>query len=90
MVLHLEQLSKTTPSSIKYLQQKLPIDGIDSYARLTRKKCKTNPENILRMLDMLKKAGNPHYQFHDDFNAYKERCKESDPQGHEVLFPTID
>ena len=49
-----------------------------------------NPEKILRMLDMLKKACNPHYQFHDDFNTYEERCKESDPQGHEVLFPKND
>ena len=25
-----------------------------------------NPEKIVRMLDKLKKAGNPHYKFHDD------------------------
>jgi hypothetical protein len=38
MVLHLEKLSKSTPSSIKYLQQKLTIDGVDFEDFL---KCKT-------------------------------------------------
>ena len=42
------------------------------------------------MLDKLKKAGNPYYQFHDDLNTYEERCKESDPDGHEVVFPKHD
>ena len=52
----------------------------------THKRQLVNPGKIFRMLDMIKHAGNPHYQFHDDFNTYKERCNESDPQGHEVLF----
>ena len=42
------------------------------------------------MLDVLKRAGNPHYQFYDDFHTYEERCKESDPDGYEVLFPEND
>ena len=56
----------------------------------THKRQLVNPEKIFKMLDTLKKAGNPHYQFHDDFNTYKERCEEYDPQGHEVLFPSND
>ena len=39
---------------------------------------------------MLKKAKNPFYQFHDDFNTYAERCKIDDPEGHRVIFPEDD
>ena len=42
------------------------------------------------MLQKLKEHGNPHYQFYDDHNAYKERCIESDPVGHDILFNDND
>ena len=35
----------------------------------THKRQLINPKKIIRMLDKLKKAGNPHYQFHDDLNT---------------------
>ena len=34
-----------------------------------------NPEKCYKMLELLKKAGNVHYQFYDDFNVYSARCK---------------
>ena len=58
--------------------------------KITHKRQLVNPEKILRMLDMLKKAKNPFYQFHDDFNTYAERCKIDDPEGHRVIFPEDD
>ena len=56
----------------------------------THKRQLVNPDKILRMLDMLKKAGNPHYQFHDDISTYEERCKVDDPEGHKIIFPEED
>ena len=56
----------------------------------THKHQLVNPEKILRMLELLKKSGNPYYQLHDDFDTYQERCKENDPEGYEVLFPNDD
>ena len=46
-----------------------------------------NPKKIIKMLDLLKKSGNPYYQFHEDLNTYEERCKISDPEGYQVIFP---
>ena len=37
-----------------------------------------NPDKCFRMLEILKKRGNPHYQFYDDYNTFKERCKKSE------------
>ena len=37
-----------------------------------------NIEKIYKAIDYLKKAGNPYYQFYDDFHAYEERCINSD------------
>ena len=42
------------------------------------------------MLDMLKKAKNPYYLFHDDFNTYEEQCKIDDPEGQRVILPKDD
>ena len=39
------------------------------------------------MLDLLKKSGNPYYQFHDDYQRFKERCKIEDPDGYTMIFP---
>ena len=56
----------------------------------THKRQLVNPEKIWRMLNNMKKAGNPYYQFYEDVNAYEERCKMTDPEGHEVIFPNDD
>ena len=45
-----------------------------------------NPAKILKMLELLQKSGNPHYQLYDDFNTYEERCREEDPEGFKVIF----
>ena len=47
-----------------------------------------DPDKIMRVLKILKESGNPFYQFCDDFNidSYKERCREEDKQGYELLF----
>ena len=37
-----------------------------------------NVEKIYKAIDYLKKAGNPYYQFYDDYHAYEERCVNSD------------
>ena len=56
----------------------------------THKRQLVNPEKILRMLDLLQKSGNPHYQLYDDFNTYQGRCREQDPEGFKVVFPEND
>ena len=38
------------------------------------------------MLNILKKAGNIHYQFYDDYNIYMERCKTEDFNGYSIVF----
>ena len=42
------------------------------------------------MLDKLRKSKNPYYQFHDDFNTYKERCRTSDPEAYEAMFNDVE
>ena len=42
------------------------------------------------MLNKLKQSGNKHYQFHDDFNEYQVRCRESDPHGYNEVFGVTD
>ena len=37
-----------------------------------------DPEKCFRMLELLKREGNVHYQFYDDYNIYTERCKRQD------------
>ena len=37
-----------------------------------------NVEKIYKAIDILKKAGNPYYQFYDDYHTYEERCINSD------------
>ena len=38
------------------------------------------------MLELLKRNGNPHYQFYDDYNTYTERCKKTDFKGYTYIF----
>ena len=45
-----------------------------------------NPSKLFRVLEKLKSKGNPYYQFYDDHNEYKTRCKMSDPVGYDVMF----
>ena len=37
-----------------------------------------NPEKLYKVLDNLKSAGNPHYQFYDDFNVFTSRLTDLD------------
>ena len=37
-----------------------------------------NPDKLYKVLDNLKSAGNPHYQFYDDFNVFTSRLKDID------------
>ena len=43
---------------------------------------------IMRVLQIQKESGNPYYQFCDEINidTYKERCRQEDKQGYELLF----
>ena len=41
---------------------------------------------IFRVLKHLKKCGNPYYQFYDNFQSFKARCKEQDNEGHQLIF----
>ena len=52
----------------------------------THAKQLVNPNKILKMLDLLKKSHNPHYQIVDDFSTFKERCQDMDPEGYELMF----
>ena len=45
-----------------------------------------DPNKLFKMLEKLKKNGNKYYQFYDDYNQYQARCKESDPDGYNVVF----
>lgn len=38
------------------------------------------------MLRKLKESKNKYYQFHEDYNTYQKRCKETDPTGYDVVF----
>ena len=41
---------------------------------------------MFQMLELLKKAGNIHYQFYDDYNIYNDRCKKQDFIGYTIVF----
>ena len=38
------------------------------------------------MLDLLKRRGNPHYQFYDDYNTFKARCKQTTANCYSFIF----
>ena len=40
-----------------------------------------NPDKCFKMLEVLKRHGNPYYQFYDDYNTYSNRCKKMDKKG---------
>ena len=52
----------------------------------THKNQLIDPDKLFKMLEKLKVSGNKYYQFYDDVNLYKTRCKESDPDGYNVIF----
>ena len=35
-----------------------------------------DPQKIFKVLEYLKKSGHPYYQFYDDYNVFKKRCRE--------------
>ena len=45
-----------------------------------------DPKKCFKMLELLKKSGNIHYQFYDDYNVYTERCKKEDFSGYTYVF----
>ena len=45
-----------------------------------------DPEKCFKMLKLLKRAGNIHYQFYDDYNIYQEQCKNEDLKGYNIIF----
>ena len=45
-----------------------------------------NPDKCFKMLELLKKSGNRHYQFYDDYNVYVDRCKTEDFNGYTMVF----
>ena len=45
-----------------------------------------DPKKCFKMLELLKKSGNIHYQFYDDYNVYVERCKKNDFNGYNTVF----
>ncbi len=47
-------------------------------------------DKLFKMLNKLKENGNKYYQFHEDYNAYKMRCREADPIGYDVVFAEED
>ena len=45
-----------------------------------------SPQKCYRMLELLKRSGNPYYQFYDDYNTYSNRCKQTDKKGYMFIF----
>ena len=45
-----------------------------------------DPKKCFKMLELLKRSGNIHYQFYDDYNVYTERCKNDDFRGYTIVF----
>ena len=45
---------------------------------------------VVKMLELLKAAGNPYYQFYNNVTDFKKRCESEDPEGYNVLFPDND
>ena len=35
-----------------------------------------DPQKIFKVLEYLRKSGHPYYQFYDDYNVFKKRCRE--------------
>ena len=45
-----------------------------------------NPEKCFKMLELLKRKGNPHYLFYDDYNTFKARCKQTTANCYSFIF----
>ena len=45
-----------------------------------------NPVKCFKIVELLKKFRNIHYQFYDDYNIYTERCKKQDFKGYTIVF----
>ena len=45
-----------------------------------------DPNKIMEMLNLLKISKNPYYQFYENFDNFKQRCRISDPEGFNILF----
>ena len=45
-----------------------------------------SPQKCYKMLELLKRMGNPYYQFYDDYNTYSNRCKQTDEKGYRFIF----
>ena len=41
---------------------------------------------IFKALHFIKQSGHPYYQFFESFLSYKNRCKDKDPDGHDLIF----
>ena len=52
----------------------------------SHKKQLINPRKCFKMLELLKRRGNPYYQFYDDYQTYTERCKKADAIGYSYVF----
>ena len=52
----------------------------------SHKKQLINPKKCFKMLELLKRRGNPYYQFYDDYQTYTERCKKADEIGYSYVF----
>ena len=54
------------------------------------KKELVNPDKINKVLTILKKSGNPYYQFDHNPKEYEQLCKEKDKEGHTLIFGDND
>jgi hypothetical protein len=52
----------------------------------SHKKQIVNPKKFFKMLELLKRSRNKHYQFYDDYNVYEERCRKQDFKGYRMVF----
>ena len=54
------------------------------------KKELVNPDKINKVLTILKKSGNPYYQFDHNPKEYEQMCKQKDKEGHTLIFGDND
>ena len=49
-----------------------------------------DPSKLYRMLEKLKRNGNPYYTFYNDAKQYQARCRREDPDGYQTLFDDLE
>ena len=49
-----------------------------------------DPQKIFQMLEYLRTAGHPYYQFYDDYNVFKRRCREESLKIPKNDFKTLE